>query len=395
MTTIILADGDKDSLGILAKRLKTIRSTWDIICLNTGAEVLERVSEGSVDCVVTEMTLAEMSGFDLLTRLKNEHPELIRITLSADQDNEVMLESTRANHRFINRAVSDDVLIGAIECSVKLHKVLQQESLHSYMSGIHGLPSLPEVYQDMMTELTSPQSSLFNVARIIETDVGLTATVLKTVNSAFFGLNQPVESVSQGVALLGVHLIKNVTLTAKVFAQFEGTDLDTQRLRQLNDQANKTGALTNHFGRLARVPRSVVDHAQIAGMLSNIGQLIVMSGKNSGVSQAETTERIDPELLGAYLLRLWMLPDPVVEAVMLQNEVSPQPIHTLTPLLIVNAVRYLETHLTKVTDDEQRQSCQEYLETIVPSSLAEKWLESFTDLELLTNGPAPDQARVA
>ncbi len=395
MTTIILADSDKESLGNLAGRLKVIRTTWNIIGLHSASDVLARVSEGGIDCVVTEMTLQDMSGFDLLSQLQSDHPEIIRIALSADQDHEIMLQSTRANHRFINREVSDEVLAGAVECSLRLHKLLQDDMLRAQMSGIIGLPSLPEIYQQMVQELTSAQSSLLGVARIIETDVGLTATVLKTVNSAFYGLNQPVESVSQGVALLGVHLIKNVTLTAKVFAQFEGNDIDTRRLRQLNDQANKTGALTNHFARLARVPRTVVDHTQIAGMLSNIGQLVAMSNKTLTAQQSDPAKRIQSELMGAYLLRMWLLPDPVVQAVALQTESPPQTTQCITPLLIVNAVRHLELNLTDVKNNDQLDSCREYLESIVSPLLAEQWIEAYSDLELLTEAPGPDQTRAA
>ena len=275
--TIVLADCDEAALGLIRDRVLDLKPQWQIHTMTKGDQVLQFAQQNRVDCVISEIKLEDMNGFDLLRRLQVICPDSIRFTLSADLDHEVVLESARANHRFINRAVSDDVLVSAIESSLRLNRKLKEATLKHRIGDIHTLPALPEIYQKMVTELTSPHSSLMNVAMIIETDAGLTVTVLKIVNSAFYGLNTRVESVSQGVALLGVHLIKNITLTAKVFAQFEACEMDLIKLRKLNDQAIKTGALCNQFARLARVPRTVVDHVQIAGMLSIIGQLVALS----------------------------------------------------------------------------------------------------------------------
>lgn len=392
MTTILLADSDEVALGKLFSELECARPDWRLVSKTCGLDVLQLVGDESVDSIVTDVELQDMSGFELLSKLQANYPDIIRITLSADLDHEVVLESTRANHRFINRAVSTDTLVSAIESSLRLHEVLSDNALKNCMNEVSNLPSLPEIYQQMVTELTSSQSSLLNVGRIIETDAALTATVLKIVNSAFYGLNQRVESVSQGVALLGVHLIKNITLTAKVFAQFEGNASELNQLRQLNDVANRTGALTNQMARLARVPRTVVDHTQIAGMLSNIGELVILSRLRDNSIQPSD---INSELQGAFLLRLWRLPDRVVEAVALQHESPVKATNEITPLIILHSIRYLETHISNITDVAERDACQEYLEYMVPGPTAELWIDAYCDLQSLTAHNDLDQSRVA
>lgn len=381
MPTIVLADCDEKALGAIRDRMQALKPQWQIYTMTRGEQVLQFALTNRVDGVISDIKLQDMSGFDLLSRLQALCPDTIRFTLSADLDHEVVLESTRANHRFINRAVPNEVLVSAIECSLRLNRKLNEKTLKEGIGDIRTLPALPEIYQRMVAELTSPHSSLMNVARIIETDTSLTATVLKIVNSAFYGLNQRVESVSQGVALLGVHLIKNITLTAKVFAQFEAGELDLVKLRKLNDKANKTGALCNQFARLARVPRTVIDHVQIAGMLSIVGQLIELS---KPYSQNTNQETVESEMLGAYLLRLWLLPDPVVEAVAWQHESPPRHTASITPVVILHAIQYLYSELTDVSNDKQRTSCLDYLETIVPVDIAECWIEAYTDLQRLT-----------
>ena len=390
--TIVLADCEEAALDLIRSRVQSLQPQWQIHTMTRGEQVLQFAQNNRVDGVISETKLQDMSGFDLLRRLQVACPDTIRFTLSADLDHEVVLESARANHRFLNRSVSNEVLVSAIESSLRLNRKLSEETLKHRIGDVHTLPALPEIYQQMVAELTSPNSSLMNVARIIESDTGLTATVLKIVNSAFYGLNQRVESVSQGVALLGVHLIKNITLTATVFAQLESSEMDVAILRKLNDKANKAGALCNQFARLARVPRTVVDHVQISGMLSIVGQLISLS---KPVAKHANAQSVDTELLGAYLLRLWILPDPVVEAVAWQYESPPRHTASITPLLILHAVQYLASELPDVHKDERRASCLDYLEAMVPADIAERWMDAYSDLQQLTANGDLNQPKAA
>lgn len=381
MTTILFVDGDSGALDALVRSVAKTRPEWVLHKATKGKQALELIDSQSVDVVVSETHLSDMSGFDLLARIRSGHPNTIRLTHSADHDAEVVLESARANHRFIPKPVSCAVLTTAIECSLRLKNVLLDEQLAAFVSDIESIPALPAIYNEMIAELASSRGSLLTVGSIVEKDTGLTVTVLRIVNSTFYGLSQRVESVAQGVTLLGVHLIKNIALTAKVFSQFKGNQLSMRRLTQLNDQAVKMGALSNQFGRYAKVSRSTVDHSQMAGMMANIGELVVAIKPGKPAEPSD----LSSELIGAYLLRLWLLPDAIVEAVALQHESPPRFVESITPLVILHAIRYLQCNFTDVTDEQQRLACQKYFESFVPASVVELWLNAYQDLEQLTS----------
>lgn len=380
MTTVLFVDSDTSALNALECSVVDLRPSWVVCTATTGKQALELLKSQDIDVIVSETRLPDTSGFDLLTHIRTAYPEIIRLTLSADYDAEVVMESARVNHRFVAKPGSLTVLTAAIDSSLHLKSVFHGEQLEQFLSTIESIPALPEIYNEMMAELASPHGSLLNVGGIVESDTGLTVTVLKIVNSTFYGLSQRVESVAQGVALLGVHLIKNITLTAKVFSQFEGSQLGLRRLSQLNDQAVKMGALSNQFARYAKVSRSTVDHSQMSGMLANIGELIVAMKFDE---QSEGSD-FSKECIGAYLLRLWLLPDAIVEAIALQRESPALYAKSITPLVILHAIRYLQENFTSVTDDEQRQACQEYLESFVPEAVVDLWLNAYRDLELLS-----------
>lgn len=389
MTTLIIADNNPDALEALVAGLRQKKPDWEIFDVTSAFQVLQRMAENDVDCVISDVNLEDMSGLELLSNVQAQNSDLIRFLLAPDKTDGAALDNAQTHHRLIHRTASDEGLINAIATALRIQKSLNTDALKLYMSQTHTLPSLPHVYQQLVAELASPQSSLMHVASVIETDVGLTATVLKIVNSAFYGLNQQVESVSQGVALLGAHLIKNITLTAKVFAQFEGGQLELKKLQILNDQANKTGALANHLARLARLPKTVVDHTQVAGMLANVGQLLAMSRPNTNNND------LQDEILGAYLLKTWLMPDPIVEAVAMQNESPCAANPLITPYLILYVIRYLEVELPDVSNVEKWRETTQYLETFVPSELTSKWLEAYRDLQLLTAHNDIDNSRAA
>ena len=386
-TKIILASADATTNSALVQGIGTLRPDWQVVNMSGGNSILQIVADENTNCVITDAALEDMSSVELLTALHNISPSTARLSLTEDLEQEVS-PSPCCNHRFLDRAAPNELQVSAIESSLRLLEVLSDESLKQSINQIRNLPSLPDIYQEMVAELLAPQSSLQKVAAIIEADAGLTATVLKIVNSAFYGLNQRVESVAHAVALLGVHLIKNITLTAKVFMQFEAAAVDIGRLRQLNDDANRIGAICNHFARLAGISRSVSDHTQIAGMLSNVGQLV-------SLLTLASEQPTGSELLGAHLLSHWMMPDPVVEAIALQYETPALLIAPPSPKLILHVVRYLEQHLPDSGDPERRQQCVDYLHNFIEPPLAEKWLASYADQQALISQADADDVWAA
>jgi hypothetical protein len=71
------------------------------------------------------------------------------------------------------------------------------------LKGI-AIPSRPQVLVQLENELTKDDPDPRVIARLISGDVGLSAAVLKTVNSPFFGLSRRISSVAQAVSLLGM-----------------------------------------------------------------------------------------------------------------------------------------------------------------------------------------------
>jgi HD-like signal output (HDOD) protein len=73
-----------------------------------------------------------------------------------------------------------------------------------------------------MAVVDDPDSSMADIANVIQYDPIITASVLKTCNSAFFGLKQPAESIKDAVNMLGVDQIVELVVMKSGAATLSG-----------------------------------------------------------------------------------------------------------------------------------------------------------------------------
>ncbi len=72
------------------------------------------------------------------------------------------------------------------------------------------IPPKPEVLQQVQAIASGDSPSVADVAECVAMDVGLSAAILKTVNSASFGMSRTIADVHQAVSLLGMNTVINL-----------------------------------------------------------------------------------------------------------------------------------------------------------------------------------------
>lgn len=88
-------------------------------------------------------------------------------------------------------------------------KELTSEAINSVLKGIT-VPPQPQVLVDIHMEQAMPNPDIDRVAQLISQDVGLSGSILKVVNSNFFGLVNKITSIQQAVQLLGLTSVINI-----------------------------------------------------------------------------------------------------------------------------------------------------------------------------------------
>ena len=98
-----------------------------------------------------------------------------------------------------------------------LKNLLTSNRLALLVGHVGTLPSWPQAYQDISNCLRRPNVTVADAARIIGRDVGMTANIMKLVNSAFFGARQSITSVDRAVAYLGLDTLGALVLGHSLF----------------------------------------------------------------------------------------------------------------------------------------------------------------------------------
>lgn len=85
-------------------------------------------------------------------------------------------------------------------------------ALQTLMKEIGKLAPIPAVTNQLLAVVDHPDASMEDIANVIQYDPMITATVIKTCNSAYFGLNNPVESIKDAVNMLGTDQVIELAL---------------------------------------------------------------------------------------------------------------------------------------------------------------------------------------
>ena len=85
-------------------------------------------------------------------------------------------------------------------------------AIQELIKEIKNLRPIAQIANQIMSIVENPNASLSDVADIIIYDPMTTANILRTCNSAYFGLSRKVESVHEAVALIGLKQVVDLVL---------------------------------------------------------------------------------------------------------------------------------------------------------------------------------------
>lgn len=149
-----------------------------------------------------------------------------------------------------------------------------KEEIYNRIKSCGFLPSLPHVVAELMQATLSDNSSIGDIAKIIQKDPSLTGHVLKVVNSAFYGLSRKITSPDQAIIVLGLRAVQNISLTASVFRTFHTTKSNgVFSMEQFWWHSVVCTLTIKHLS--AKLGFSNDDEAFVAGLLHDIGKLVL------------------------------------------------------------------------------------------------------------------------
>jgi HD-like signal output (HDOD) protein len=210
--------------------------------------------------------------------------------------------------------------------------------LTALVGKLERIPAVPTTYTELSRLAADPKSDAAAFAKVIEMDAAVCAKVLQLVNSAYFGLGQKIVSIRPAVTYLGVEIIKSLVLGSSSFSDKAISEVKGFSPESLQRHSMLTALLAK---KIVSNP-SLADAAFTAGLLHDIGALVLCHAappdyvralerkKELGGDMASAEREIfgvTHAEVGAYLLGLWGIPFPIVEAVAFHHrphEVAPE-----------------------------------------------------------------------
>ncbi|MCP5005939.1 MAG: response regulator [Planctomycetes bacterium] len=337
MRRVLFVDDEPEFLQEYKRMLQPMRQEWGMSFANSGEEALDFMSKLDFDVVVSDMHMPKMDGLELLHEVMASYPNVVRIILSEDSDSELMLESVKCAHQRLTKPCDMEAVKYVITRACKLKDLLCNDALRKLVTGIKKLPSLPTLYSMIVKEMQSPNASLKKVGYIVSQDASMSAKVLQIVNSAYFGLPREVSDPQQAAVYLGVETLKSLILSVNVFSSFtEDTKLYGVSLKDMLGHCLLVGRLAKEIARSENAETKVLEEAMIAGVLHDIGKLILLQlpdqkrqvedliGTTGGsfVEVEYAVMKTSHAELGTYLLGLWGIPDSIIEIVAFHHNPS-------------------------------------------------------------------------
>ena len=391
MKRVLFVDDEPRVLEQLRQMLESQKGQWDMAFAPGGEAALMLLDATPFDVVVSDIAMPGMDGAALMKIVCERYPAIVRIVLSAPQEMEEALRAVPVAHQFLLKPCDPNMLRVTVERATSLSNILSNKLLANLVGSVKDLPVLPRTYLALRQKLAEPEASIRDVVHIVEQDVAISAKILQLVNSAFFGLPREVSSVRTAVGFLGMDTLQNLVLSAGVFTIFDQlARLPGFSCEELQAHSQLTAKIAGQIPASAHV-RGV---AVVAGLLHDVGKLVLATRAPAHFTRAlegaEAEGRplfvVETELMGvshaevgAYLLGIWGLPSPVVEAVAHHHHPERVPQDSLDAVGIV----YISNILAHQVADRapageslaQMEIDPEYLERLGVSEQFPSWQE--------------------
>ena len=189
-----------------------------------------------------------------------------------------------------------------------------------------GIPPRPEILAHLEMETRKESPDYRRIEQLISADVGISAALIKTINSPFYGLRSGVSSVPQAISMLGMSAVSRVT-TGMALRTLAGGG----NLAEMEGHLEASARMALVTGYLAKkVPGVDGDQAFTYGLFQNCGTLLLLARRPGYRKILELAQRtpakrlthteidhlgISHASIGSLMAKEWGLGESITEAI--------------------------------------------------------------------------------
>ena len=224
----------------------------------------------------------------------------------------------------------------------------------SLVRNLPALSSLPAVVEELELALDDGLASMDELGEIVKKDPDLTARLLRLANSSFYGFPKGVETVGEGLSLIGIEQMKQLLTGSTVIEYFKTIPADIVNMRSFWEHSIATGLAAKVIAVLRRAPDPELYF--VLGLIHDIGRLVFylrLPDESAELFKLYDKEDMRSLLsleqshfgfhhgeLAGELLTRWEFPDSLVEAVKYHHDPQRADLH-FTDAAVINIADFV------------------------------------------------------
>ncbi len=196
-----------------------------------------------------------------------------------------------------------------------------------------GIPPRPEILTHLDAEARKESPDYRQIEKLISADVGISAALIKTINSPFYGLRTKVSSVQQAINMLGMSSVTRVVtgMTLRNLA----TGSTVAEIEQFLEASAEMALVSSYIARMLSGVNS--DQAFTYGLFQNCGILLLLARRpgykkildlarrtpNRIITHTEIDHLgISHASIGSLMAKEWGLDESITEAIWYHHDFS-------------------------------------------------------------------------
>ncbi len=183
------------------------------------------------------------------------------------------------------------------------------------------LPETPTIIAELNQVINNSFATSNDVAQVVNKSPSLAATLLKIVNSAYYGFPSKIDRVTRAVTIIGTKEISSLALGISVMRAFEDIPKDVVDMPAFLRHSLACGIIARILAAFSNIAQT--EQLFIAGLLHDIGKLIVYKYYpehasacfRKALSDGTSVYQAEKQLIGMHhpkiaqlLLKKWKLP---------------------------------------------------------------------------------------
>jgi len=344
-------------------------SEYEVFTAASGKEGLAFLEKTPVDIVISDLVMPEMNGQEFMAEVSRKHPESMRIVISAHEDQLTVAQCLMFGHRYFSKPFDLKNLSAILKRICHLKHQVGSEKLKRVIYGMGALPTPPKVYFRLSQAVNSPYSSMDEIGGIVQEDPGLTLKLLQISNSAYFGMPRKIVTPTEAVQIVGLEILRALVLCIHAFKFYQDKRFKSISVSELWDHSLRTATAARKLARYENLTEAQCEETFVSGLLHDIGKLVLAANADADYqivmersrSEGTPVDQIEWEMfgathaqVGAYLLGLWGLPEPVVSNVELHHSLELNINTGFTPVAAIHIAQFLEKSPNRISQLDTR-----------------------------------------